>query len=314
MATDRLYTGDTAVIDASLFEDDGVSPIYPQGATWNFVYPDGTDLIVSALPASPVLNQTVMLSQEISPFPQWAVIRYDGTQWNQISLGGNGLSENVVTLTIPADITTQAGLYRGACRFTLPDNTIRSQPVTFETIDPLADRVNLTNKDGAIELTWLKLEDLFDSELGGPHLMDVTKAGFTRDKVALLLPDALYKINNTYQPATGYDSSTFPYDQHLPLLSQALLVQSIRHLMRSYVEQYNPVGSGNITYFDRRDYLNRWQQVYQVEDQQLEQWIDLFKRDQMGFGQTATLVGGYASFYGRYPRYMRSGFPYVYRF
>lgn len=108
----------------------------------------------------------------------------------------------------------------------------------------------------AVERTWLKLEDLFDSELGGPHLRDRTLANFDMPKMARLLPDALYAIGATYSPIVTYTEENFPFDAHAPLAGQALLVETIRHLMRSYVEQPLPVGS-NITYFDRRDYLNR---------------------------------------------------------
>jgi hypothetical protein len=102
----------------------------------------------------------------------------------------------------------------------------------------------------------MKLEDLFDSELGGPHLRDRTLANFDKPKMANLLPDALYSIGATFSPAVIYTEASFPFTEHSSLAAQSLLVESIRHLMRSYVEQPLPVGS-NVTYFDRRDYLQR---------------------------------------------------------
>lgn len=131
--------------------------------------------------------------------------------------------------------------------------------------------------------------------------------------MARLLPDALYKIGATYTPVMNYNEANFPFEFHSPLASQALLVESIRHLMRSYVEQPLPVGS-NVTYFDRRDYLNRWQTIYTIENDLLIQWLDLFKMDQIGFGNTASLVGGYNSPAYRIPRYMRGRYPYQIRY
>lgn len=131
--------------------------------------------------------------------------------------------------------------------------------------------------------------------------------------MAKLLPDALYKIGATYTPVMTYNEDNFPFDNHSPLATQALLVESIRHLMRSYVEQPLPVGS-NVTYFDRRDYLNRWQTIYTIENDMLIQWLDLFKMDMIGFGNTATLVGGYNSPAYRIPRYMRGRYPYQIRY
>jgi hypothetical protein len=82
--------------------------------------------------------------------------------------------------------------------------------------------------------------------------------------------------------------------------------------MRSYVEQPLPVGS-NVTYFDRRDYLQRWQTILQIEQEKLILWIDLFKQGQMGLGSTAMLIGGYNSPGYRIPRYMRGRYPYTVR-
>jgi len=131
--------------------------------------------------------------------------------------------------------------------------------------------------------------------------------------MAKLLPDALYTIGATFTPVIEYTEDNFPFDHHSPLAGQSLLVESIRHLMRSYVEQPVPVGS-NVTYFDRRDYLNRWQSILQMEVDKLTAWIDIFKQSQFAFGSTAMLVGGYNSPAYRIPRYMRGRYPYQIRY
>jgi hypothetical protein len=230
----------------------------------------------------------------------------DGTT---ITGGPQAVSESEATVVI-AD-TDLPGLYTGQITFVLADSSRRSVVSQFEVIDPLQTTEDATTPlESVIDRAWMKLEDLFDSDLGGPWLRDRTLSIFDREKLARLLPDALYNINNSYQPALGYDDNNFPFTQHSPLLSQALLVESIYHLMRSYVEQPAPLGGGNITYFDRRDYLSRWQSILQGEEDKLNKWLDLFKRDQMGFGSGAILVGGYASFAARYPRYIRGRYPY----
>jgi hypothetical protein len=271
----RFYTGDTAQITATLLDPDGVSALPATSARLSVKKP-GDD--------TPVVSDTTVASTD-------AILNFTDT--------------------------TAPGLYYTNVQFTLEDGTKHSVPGSFEIVDPMESSSAATDPnsaDAAVDHAWMKLEDLFDSSLGGPYMRDRTLAQFDREKMKRLLPDAIYTINNTYQPATSYDPTSFPYDIHLPLVSQAVLTQSIRHLMRSYVEQPNPLGGAQIGYFDRRDYLNRWQQILFIEEKQLNDWLDLFKRDLMGFGQTSTLVGGYASFYGRYPRYMRGRYPYVYRF
>lgn len=274
---DRVYKGDTALVEASLFDEDGVTPLPASTVEYSIKKPDG-----DVFSASPMNIEETLAS-------------------------------------IAFNDTTEPGQYLAQVTFTLndPDATRRSTVLSFEVVDPLessSPNVGDTDVDSVVDRSWMKLEDLFDSELGGPHLRDRTMATFSRDKMARLLPDALYNINNYYQPSTAYTETDFPYSTQTPLLSQALLVETIRHLMRSYTEQPQPMGQGTPTYFDRRDYLNRWQLVLQQEEDRLTMWMDLFKRGLMGFGHTSILVGGYASYSSRYPRYMRGRYPYIYHY
>lgn len=266
---DRVYTGDTALIEAFLYDEDGATPLSVVSADVEVKLPDGT-----------IESDTL------------------GVSTSEIEAAWN--------------LTNQVGLYQGRVRFELTNGALKSVPFTFEVIDPFQTTTEATTPiEIAIDRAWMKLEDLFDSELGGPWLRDKTKNEFDREKIQRFVPDALYTIGATYQPVVMYDETNFPFDAHTPLLSQALLVEAIHHLIRSYVEQPQPVGGGNITYFERRDYLNRWQSVLEMEDKKLIGWIDLFKKEQMGYGSTATLLGGYSNVYGRSPRYMRGRYPYV---
>lgn len=271
---ERVYRGDTAIIEANLLGEDSAQPLAATSVRYSIKKPDGS-----------IVNNP-------------ATINVDETD-----------------ISIAFNETDLVGQYLSQITFTLEDGTSRSTILSFEVIDPLESTFDSDNPiDKTVDRAWMKLEDLFDSEIGGPHLRDRTMASFNRDKMARLLPDALYNINNFYQPASGYDETTFPYDQHSPLLAQALLVETIYHLIRSYAEQPQPAGAGTPTYFDRRDYVNRWQAILQTEETRLNAWMDLFKRGDMGFGTTSILVGGYASYSNRYPRYMRGRYPYVYRY
>jgi hypothetical protein len=158
-----------------------------------------------------------------------------------------------------------------------------------------------------VDHAWMKLEDLFDSELGGPWLTDESIKSFNKDKLALLLPDALYLVNNEYQPITNFTEETWPED-HIPLASQALMVEGIYHLIRSYVEQPLPSG-GTLNWYDRRDYVTRWQSVLQKEEDKLMHLADKFKLAFTGFGATSMIVGGYATPITRMSRFWRTRYP-----
>lgn len=264
---DKIYRDDTAIIEAEIFDENGVDNLVASSVSWTVRKPDGTNITggpsaVSSTQANILVNDT--------------------------------------------DLT---GLYATQVTFILADSSRKSTVVHFEVLDPLHLSSSVdTGSDAAVDRAWMKLEDLFDSDLGGPHVRDRTTNQFSRDKIARFVPDALYSINNTYQPPTGFDETSFPWDAHTPLMAQSLLVESIFQLMRSYAEQPLPVG-GNVTYFDRRDYLSRWQSILTLEETKFMTWLDLFKQGQLGYATTSTLVGGYASGYAMPPRYMRGRYP-----
>lgn len=309
----RSFLGDSPVIFADIYLDDGDTPASPTGVTWDTVDPDGIFIVGPALPATPLVGQPFLLTQGATdPFtfrsmPAYDAIIFDGAQWNDAGTGVSQLAENEATLIIPPPIILKPGVYRTLARFNLPNNITKSLLRTTEVIDALSDPVGTSQYDRAVDHAMIKLEDLFDAELGGPWVSDKTFKNFNRDKLGLLLPDALYTVNNEYQPVTSFSIDDFP-PEHLPLLSQALLVEAIYHLARSYVEQPMPAG-GQIGYFDRRDYLARWQTVLTVEEQKFVRLLDLFKQYYLGFGTTSMLLGGYSTPVTRLSKNWRTRYP-----
>jgi hypothetical protein len=79
----------------------------------------------------------------------------------------------------------------------------------------------------------------------------------------------------------------------MPLLVQGVFLAVILHLVTSYVEQPQAVG-GQVIYEDRRDYITRWLQIYEVEMQRYMRWIALFKRRFLGLGHSKGLVSNRA--------------------
>jgi hypothetical protein len=75
------------------------------------------------------------------------------------------------------------------------------------------------------------------------------------------------------------------------------MVEVIKHLMRSYVEQPDAQGIATAR-LDRRDYLQRWQVMFQIESDELKQLQDVFKIAHMGLSSPTVLVSG--GVYGNY--------------
>lgn len=201
------------------------------------------------------------------------------------------------------DDTTDVGLYKWVAKATLTTGEKRSYRDEFNVDDPLADPPSTQNSQIADEV-WMRLEDCFDSELGGPWLRDMSLAYFEPSKIERFVGEALLGINMS-PPATNLDLAYFltpiiSTDPSLPpntpapdpdriIIVQGTLIAVIRHLMRSYVEQPNPQGA-NIVWHDRRDYLQRWQLILQIEQDAFNRMLLLWKRQFYNFGQGALLT------------------------
>lgn len=193
--------------------------------------------------------------------------------------------------------TTQVGHYTGMAQFRI-ENGKKSCPVDFETVDPFMEAEPSPTWVIAND-AWEKFEDLFDSEEGGPWLRDMTLAVFNKTKMENFIDDALVVIN-FQNPETSFTAEEFVQKgppvvktSNLPILTQAVVLQIIRHLMRSYVEQPNPTGAA-ISWHDRREYLQRWKLVYETELEAYKQMLALWKRQFLGLGATKTLVSSKA--------------------
>ncbi len=148
----------------------------------------------------------------------------------------------------------------------------------------------------------VRFADLFDSPHGGPHLQTYFQSHFNRGRIAQLLRVAVGVLNTTAQPFQSYTidgdgGASFPINQWGPLLEQALYVEVVKHLIRSYVEQPLFQGGG-VTRLDRRDYMDRWRAVLDDERDQLRSQLEVFKIANMGLGKPKVLVSG--GVYGRF--------------
>lgn len=192
--------------------------------------------------------------------------------------------------------TDVVGAYPTVATFTFLSGEVRSVRADFEAVDPFNPPA-LNDLQVVAQAAWQKVEDCFDSEEGGPWLRDVTMNYFSKDKVPQFVPEALLDINlqnpPTHSTITQFTTEINGERPDLPLLAEGTLLAIIRHLMRSYVEQPQPSGA-QIVYEDRRDYLQRWGTIYQIELQTYMRWLALWKRQFLGLGQSRVLISNKA--------------------
>lgn len=211
--------------------------------------------------------------------------------------------------------TDISGDYVVNAQFSLTDGVLKSVRTDFNVDDPFSP------KESAAQLVtydptdpewpdhfiatrvWQKMEDLFDSHDGGPWMRDMTLNVFSAEKIPEFIDEALFDIN-VYNPQTDFaiDKFTLPLimtgmptraNANATLLIQGTWLAVIRHLMRTYVEQPVPMG-GQVTYEDRRDYLQRWGTIYQIEFQFFDHLVKMWKRSFLGLGSSSNLVSSKA--------------------
>lgn len=165
---------------------------------------------------------------------------------------------------------------------------------------PAYDRLDVGFK-AIVESAWVRFADLFDSPYGGPHLQVYFQSRFTRNRMAQLLQIAVNRLNTIAQPHMTYsldpEVNVFPYAQWGGLLDQLLYIEAIKHLVRSYTEQPE---TQNVTVArqDRRDYMDRWLRVLQMETEDATSALEVFKIANMGLSRPRVLVSG--GVYGNY--------------
>lgn len=209
------------------------------------------------------------------------------------SIVGDGWGQYVVDKSI----NMVSGRYRafGTFEYTDGDNAglTKSVSCNYNIEDPFAS-TGASPADPYVQQAWVKIEDCFDSEMGGPWLRDMTLAVFDQYKIRQFIPEALLAINQQ-MPFTDFSEGNFPYTANDggALMAQALLVSTLRHLMRSYTEQPDMVSSP-VAFMDRKKYQSAWAAVYAIEEPLFERWLTRWKLRAYDLSSSALLLGSKA--------------------
>ena len=275
--------------------------------------PDPGSVVVPVQPLSDLLVDRKYISRySIEPFtfelkiggvPADAdfgqvIVSFDGAQdppGNIFQRLAARLDVGVYQVTLSSVDTSLPGLYQMAWLY-----EINSTPQIFVghvevgESSPAYDALD-TGFKAIIESAYIRFADLFDSPYGGPHLQVYFQSHFNRNRMAQLLQIALNRLNTISQPHMSYSldpaAKPFPYEQWGGLLDQALYIECLKHLIRSYTEQPEAQGV-NVARLDRRDYMQRWQTVLDQEVRDFAGPMDVFKMAHMGLGRPHVLVSG----------------------
>ena len=258
----RVFLNDSKILNAYLYADDQQTLIPGddiQNVTFTVLRP--TDNVISP-----------------AVVDAFGTIVYDGTG----------------QYVVDGAINDVEGEYRAYATFLYQEgdltDLVKTIPVFYDVVDPF-ERSGPHVMDPSVDEAWLKLEDCFDSEFGGPWLRDMTMRVFDKTKIRALAGETLLAINQQ-MPFTDFTVDTFPYSlgDAGSLFAQGLLVSAIRHLMRSYTEQPD-VMSSPVAFFDRKRYQQAWKAQYDVEQAQFERWVNRWKLREYDMTHASLLVG-----------------------
>jgi hypothetical protein len=297
-------------------------PITPPASLAEFAFvpqgslnPIGIKVNVGGVPTNVDAGSDVVVSVYSVPYPA-TTAEVSGSMISPVYTGlatnpGTGLYQ----MDPAASQKLTPGYYRFDWSFTLNGSPIvTAQYIQVGPPSPAYDALAPPFVN-AVEQVWVKFADIYDSGFGGPYLTVWYNAHFGRGRVAQLMEQACWHLNNVAQPATtfsvtgvspmGGGAPLFPVNQYAGLLNTATTIEVIKHLMRSYTEE--PVVVGNVSVrLDRRDYLQRWGSMLSDEQDQYNKELGTYKTQMMFNGSPRVLIQGGA--FGSYgvPRYIGS--------
>ena len=210
--------------------------------------------------------------------------------------------------TRTATLTSEAGVYEVALtsvdtqipgEFSLRfDYAIDAVPQIFGydieigPASPAYDSMPATWR-AAVDSVWSRFADLFDSPYGGPNLQTYAQTNFGRNRIAQLMTPALNRLNSATSGHQSYPlGGEFPFASWGGLLEQSLYIEVIKHFIRSFVEQPEVILGTAVSRVDRRDYMQRWREVLDMETTEFERDLSRYKMANMGLGNVSVLVAG----------------------
>ena len=144
-----------------------------------------------------------------------------------------------------------------------------------------------------------RLDKSFDSTAGGPYLQELNQSGFMiYEEVAMVMQDeTMDYINFEFQPifSPAYQiglNAVVPFPTtYYGVLATQTYAHFLKHIARNYIEQPSPTGM-NAAWMDRRDYYQRWWQLYLLDTEVADKQLRQMKRQYMVGSKRSLLVAG----------------------
>lgn len=144
-----------------------------------------------------------------------------------------------------------------------------------------------------------RIDKSFDSSSGGPYLQELQQSGFNiYEEVAFLMStEALDYCNYEFQPVfrpafeVGNNAMAPWPTNYYGVLATQTYAHLVKHIARNYIEQPAPENM-NAAWMNRRDYYNRWMDLYKMEKEIADKQLRQMKRWYMVGSKRSLLVAG----------------------
>lgn len=255
--------------------------------------------------ASPVFGLNIIKGGEpgsADADPEVEVIREGDPDESLVTLTATEVELGTYEVSLTSVHTSKPGFYTLKWSYAVDSSAeVFESYIEVGAANPAYDELPEPFKD-LVDSVWVRFADTYDSPNGGPHAQVELQTHFNRGRFGQLLRHALSALNVKAQPRTTYvippdHGREFPLRRWGGMLEQALYIEALKHLRRTYTEQPEVVGV-NIARLDRRDYVRRWGDILQDEMRDFEEALEHFKIAHMGLGRPAVIVSGGA--YGTY--------------
>jgi len=216
-------------------------------------------------------------------------------------------SPGVYSIPLTAEHTAKRGNLAAVWSYTVNGVELSyTDQIQITEYMPEFENLREFEQDVVEQVAWM-FADLFDSTNGGPNLVEQFQTHFNHNRIAQLMGMAMNWINITGVPMTRFgvgNGTTRLPAPYTGLLVIGTYLEVLKHFVRTYVEQPEFKNMA-VTYTDRSQYMQRWQQVYQMEKADYDKALKLAKRKFLSLGSGSLLVAG--GVYGSNSSYFRSG-------
>ena len=144
-----------------------------------------------------------------------------------------------------------------------------------------------------------RVDKSFDSSSGGPYLQELGQSGFNLyEEVAYLMSTETidycnYEFQPIFTPAyqIGLNAMAPWPTTYYGVLATQTYAHLLKHIARNYIEQPTPEGM-TAAWMNRRDYYQRWWQLYEFEKEIADKQLRQMKRQYMVGSKRSLLVAG----------------------